>query len=152
METENKTIQNMDFLGSPVAKTPRFHCRGRGPTPGLAWEDSTCWRAPKPMCHNYWACTLEPMPLSKGSHCNEQPPLAATRESPCAATKIQGSQRLKKKKIKFKFLKTKKKKKKARKWRQGPRVRQSLIGSLAIWDVQSLLPFFLLYTNTLFME
>ena len=33
METENKTIQNMDFLGSPVAKTPRFHCRGQGADP-----------------------------------------------------------------------------------------------------------------------
>ena len=25
----------------------------------LVWEDTTCCRATKPMCHNYWACTLE---------------------------------------------------------------------------------------------
>ena len=25
----------------------------------LVWEDPTCSRATKPMCHNYWACALE---------------------------------------------------------------------------------------------
>ena len=24
------------------------------------WEDSTCWGATKPVCHNHWACSLEP--------------------------------------------------------------------------------------------
>ena len=24
------------------------------------WKDPTCWGATKPMCHNYWACALEP--------------------------------------------------------------------------------------------
>ena len=49
-------------------------------------EDSTCCRATKPMCHNYRACTLEPvgghywspctlesMPHSERSHGNEKP-------------------------------------------------------------------------------
>ena len=26
----------------------------------LVQEDPTCCRAPKPMCHNYWACALQP--------------------------------------------------------------------------------------------
>ena len=26
----------------------------------LIWEDPTCQGATKPMCHNYWACALEP--------------------------------------------------------------------------------------------
>ena len=28
--------------------------------PALVREDPTCHGATKPMCHNYWACTLEP--------------------------------------------------------------------------------------------
>ena len=26
----------------------------------VIWEDPTCHRATKPVCHNYWACALEP--------------------------------------------------------------------------------------------
>ena len=87
----------------------------------LVWEDPTCRRATKPMRHNYWACALEPMshnnwacmpqllkpsclePVlrNKRSHHNEkpvhrneeQPPLAATRESPHTAMKTQRSQK-----------------------------------------------------------
>ena len=87
----------------------------------LVQEDPTCHGATKPVRHNYWACALEPTshnswayvpqllkpaclePLlrNKGSHHNEkpvhrkeeQPPLAATKESPCAATKTQRSQK-----------------------------------------------------------
>ena len=83
----------------------------------LVQEDLTCRRATKPMCHNYWACALDPVSHSywarmpqllkpaclepvlcnKRSHHNEkprhrneeQPPLATTRESLCAATKTQ---------------------------------------------------------------
>ena len=83
----------------------------------LVWEDPTCHRATKPLHHSYWACALEPTnhnywaqvpqllkharlePVlrNKRSHHNEkpvhhneeQPLLAATRESPCAATKTQ---------------------------------------------------------------
>ena len=59
----------------------------------LVWENPTYHRATKPMCHNYWACTLEPVshnywacvpqvlkPVhleptlrNKRSHCNEKP-------------------------------------------------------------------------------
>ena len=87
----------------------------------LAREDPICHRATKPVCHNYWACALElvshnywahvpqllkpthlePMLRNKRSHrnekhahCNEeQPPLAATRESPRAAMKTQSGQK-----------------------------------------------------------
>ena len=84
-------------------------------------EDPTCRWATKPMHHNYWACALEPgrqnnwacapqllKPMrlepvlhnktnhrnEKPEHCiEEQPLLAATRESPRAATKTQHSQK-----------------------------------------------------------
>ena len=68
----------------------------------LLQGDSTCYRALKSMCRDYWSpCTLEPMPGNKGGHgneklvcCNkEQPPLNATRESPGTATEIQHSQK-----------------------------------------------------------
>ena len=87
----------------------------------LVREDPTCRRATKPVCRNYLACVLEPTshnyrahvpqllkpvhlePVlrNKRGHCNEkpaqrneeQPPLAATRESPQAATKTQSSQK-----------------------------------------------------------
>ena len=82
----------------------------------LVWEDSTCRGATKPVHHNYWACALEPashnywtrMPQllepvlhNKRSHCKEkpahhneeQPLLAATRESLRAATKTLCSQK-----------------------------------------------------------
>ena len=85
----------------------------------LVREDPTCCRATKPVHHNYLACALEPTshnywahapqllkpaclePVlhNKRGHCNEkpahcnkeQPPLAATRESPRATTKTQQS-------------------------------------------------------------
>ena len=87
----------------------------------LVREDPTCLEATKPMCHNYWACSLEPashnywahMPqLQKPTHlepvlCNkrshrsekpahrneESPPLASTRESLRAAMKTQCSRK-----------------------------------------------------------
>ena len=91
--------------------------RGRA----LVQEDPTCRGATKAVRHNYWACALEPAshnywarvpqllkpthlePVlhNKRSHRNEkpahhneeQPPLAATRESPRAAMKTQRSQK-----------------------------------------------------------
>ena len=87
----------------------------------LVGEDPTCRGATKPVCLNYLACTLEPTSHNYWAHvpqllkptrlepvlCNkrghhnekpahrneEQPPLAATRESPWAATKTQRSQK-----------------------------------------------------------
>ena len=34
----------------------------------LVREDPTCLRAAKPMCHNYWACTLEPVSHNYWAH------------------------------------------------------------------------------------
>ena len=90
----------------------------------LVWEDPTCCGATKPMCHNYWACAPEPASHNYWSPCattteahvprargpqQEKPPqweghtpqwrvalLAATRESPCTAMKMQCSQKKKK--------------------------------------------------------
>ena len=87
----------------------------------LVREDPTCRGATKPVHHNYWACALEPAshnywarvpqllkpallePVlrNKRSHDNEKPThhneeypsLATTRESPCAATKTEHSQK-----------------------------------------------------------
>ena len=72
--------------------------RIRLPTQGtrvwaLVWGDPTCRGATKPVCHNYWACTLElvshdywahepqllkpahlePVLCNKRSHCKEKP-------------------------------------------------------------------------------
>ena len=38
------------------------------PVWSLPWEDPTCHWATKPMCHNYWACTLEPMSCNFWAH------------------------------------------------------------------------------------
>ena len=37
----------------------------------LVWEDSTCCRATKSLCHNYWACALEPTSRNCWSLCAE---------------------------------------------------------------------------------
>ena len=34
----------------------------------LVWEDPTCRRATKPVCLNYWACTLDPKRHNKPAH------------------------------------------------------------------------------------
>ena len=39
----------------------------------LVQEDPMCRRATKPVCHNYWACALEPVLRNKRSHRNEKP-------------------------------------------------------------------------------
>ena len=39
----------------------------------LVQEDPTCHGATKPVRHNYWACTLEPMLCNKRSHRSEKP-------------------------------------------------------------------------------
>ena len=46
---------------SPVAQWLRICLPMQGTRVwSLVREDPTCRRATKPMCHNYWACTLEP--------------------------------------------------------------------------------------------
>ena len=79
----------------------------------LVWEDSTCHRATKPVCHNYWslgsgtrepqllsprAATTEPMFHNKRSHHNEKPqqrvaPFTSTRESLYTAMESQHNQK-----------------------------------------------------------
>ena len=47
---------------SLVAQWLRIHLPMQGMCVwALVQEDPTCHGATKPMCHNYWACTLEPM-------------------------------------------------------------------------------------------
>ena len=58
----------------------------------LIREDSTCQRATKLMNHNYRA-QLELVLYNKRSHCNEKPPLIATRESLHVEMKTQHSQK-----------------------------------------------------------
>ena len=69
--------------------------------PSVVQEDSTCHRATKPVCHNYWAHALKSLLCDKRSHCNEKP-VTTTKSSPHslqlekahAATKIQHNQKL----------------------------------------------------------
>ena len=66
----------------------------------LVWDDPTCGKATKPVSHNYWASTLEPMLCNKRSQRSEKPtwqnqkvaPLTTASGSPLAATKTQCSQ------------------------------------------------------------
>ena len=81
-------IKILNFTASLVAQCKRAcQCKRLGFDP---W--STCCRATKPMCHNYWAwaldpgtrnycahvpqlwgpCTLQPVLSNKRSHCNEK--------------------------------------------------------------------------------
>ena len=49
---------NVGFPGGTVVKNlPMQGTRVRA----LVRENHTCCRATKPVCHNYWACTLEPV-------------------------------------------------------------------------------------------
>ena len=116
------TFKNEMTGTSLVAQWLRIHLPMQGTRiRALVQEDPTCRRATKPVCHNYWDCALEPashsywarMPQLLKPTClepvlrNEKPPqweacapqrrvaphLAATRESPRAATKTQCSQK-----------------------------------------------------------
>ena len=93
----------------------------------LVWEDPTCRGATKPVCHNYWACALEPAshgywahvpraralqqekPLQWEAHALQRrvAPAWPTRESRRAATKTQRSQKFKEKKNPIKRKKKK---------------------------------------------
>ena len=105
----------MDFPGGTVDKNPpRIQ---RTYVPSLVQENPTCNRAAKSMHQNYWACALEhlshnyqaceprlqkPVLCNKRSHSNgkpahrneEQPPLTATRPSPCTAMKTHDNKKL----------------------------------------------------------
>ena len=110
------------FETSLVGQWLRIHLPMQGAwVRALVWEDPTYCRATKPVCHNFWACALEPAshnywargpqllkpaclePVLRHKrsyhnkkpvyHNEEYPLLAVTRESPCAATKTQCSQK-----------------------------------------------------------
>ena len=53
----------------------------------LVWEDPTCQRATKVMCHNYGARTLELVLCNKRSHCNEKPRHHNEKQPQFTATK-----------------------------------------------------------------
>ena len=63
-QQQNQTTR--DFPGGTVVKNP--------PAKAGTWvwalvrEDPTCCGATKPMCHNYWACTLQPMSHNYWAH------------------------------------------------------------------------------------
>ena len=59
------------FRGGPVVKHLPANAGGTGLMPG--WEDPTCCRATKPVCHKRWACALEPGSHSKRRQRNGKP-------------------------------------------------------------------------------
>ena len=102
------SLKNSFNRASLVAQWLRVHLPMQGTwVRALVREDPTCHGATKPAIHNYWArvpqllkpAHLEPVLGNKRSHRNgkpahhneEYPLLAATRESPRAATKTQRS-------------------------------------------------------------
>ena len=87
-----------------------WQCRGQGFDPQ---GDLACHRAAKPMCHNYWACTLEPEncgywnpralePVKRDTAAIRRPCsatrewslLTATREISCTAVTTQHRQKI----------------------------------------------------------
>ena len=114
------------WRASLVAHWLRTHLPMQGTRlQSLIREDPTCPKATQPVCHNYWACALEPGSRSSWSPCAESL-CSATREatamrgqhtttieyslltaakSPRAVIKTQCSQKWTNKQIDFFFLK-----------------------------------------------
>ena len=63
------------FLGTPlVAQWLRIRLPMQGTRVwSLVWEDPICRGATKPVCHNYWSCTLEPVSHNDWSLCTLEP-------------------------------------------------------------------------------
>ena len=54
---------------SPVARWLRIRLPMQGTrVRALVWEDPTCRGAAKPVCHNCWACALEPVGHNYWAH------------------------------------------------------------------------------------
>ena len=88
---------------SLVAQWLRIHLPMQGTwVSALVWEDPTCRGTTKPVCHNYWACALEPKShncwacvpqllkpaclepmLHKREATTMRSPRTATKSSPC---------------------------------------------------------------------
>ena len=59
--SDGTVVKNPPARTSLVAKCLRIHLPMQGTRiQSLVREDTTCHRSAKPMCHNYWACALEP--------------------------------------------------------------------------------------------
>ena len=88
----NVMLKNIKSWASLVAQWLRIHLPVQGTwVRALVWEDPTCRAATKRMCHNDWACILEPVSLNYRSP-RAYSPCSATREatamrSPHTATK-----------------------------------------------------------------
>ena len=95
-----KTEGARGFCGGPVVKSLACSAGDTGSIPGPG-RSPTPWRtAGRPVWHNCRAHRLQltpGRPRVQGSlhtAVREWPPLAATRESPCTATKTPGSQEI----------------------------------------------------------
>ena len=111
-----RLLMSGSHWGPPGGTVNRNLPTDAGDTGSISLEDPTHRGAIKPVCHSYWAHSLEPEShttepvhqqpmLHKRSHRNEKPahhkrvaPFTTTRESPRKATKTQESQKKKKKK------------------------------------------------------
>ena len=58
-KTSSQKIKSRHFPGGAVVKNPPANAGDMGSS--SVWEDPTCLKATKPMCHSYWACALEPV-------------------------------------------------------------------------------------------
>ena len=69
-------------------KDSAWQCR-RHRFQSLVQEDPTCHRATKPMCHNYWACILEPRSCNYWAHVPQllKPTHRCPTQSPCPQTR-----------------------------------------------------------------
>ena len=110
-----RLLMSGSHWGPPGGTVNRNLPTDAGDTGSISLEDPTHRGAIKPVCHSYWAHSLEPEShttepvhqqpmLHKRSHRNEKPahhkrvaPFTTTRESPRKATKTQESQKKKKK-------------------------------------------------------
>ena len=69
---------------SLVAQWLRIHLSMQGSqVQSQVQEDPICRRATKPVCHNYWACTLEPKSHNNWAHAPKL--LKPVNQSPCSA-------------------------------------------------------------------
>ena len=57
-----------DFPGGAVVKNPPANAGDNAGVWALVREDPTCCGETKPVCHNYWACALEPGSYSYWAH------------------------------------------------------------------------------------
>ena len=70
MGAVNLCWEDLGFPGGLVVKSLPANAGDMGATP--VQEDSTRHGATRLLSHNYWAHSLEPVPRSKRSHCNEK--------------------------------------------------------------------------------